>query len=75
MTRHVTQKLIHDTLLDEAHGNVSTAFELACARLSTAIPGVSWAMLRRMNPATEGRIDDVPNPISDEWISTARERA
>ena len=75
MSRHADQMLIHQTLLDEAHGNVSTAFEIACARLATSIHGTSWAFLYRMNPATEGRIDDVPNPVDDNWISTGREAA
>ena len=70
MSQHADQMLIYQTLLDEAHGNVSTAFELACARLATAIPGTSWAFLYRMNPKTEGKIDDVPTPITDEWIRT-----
>ena len=75
MSRHADQMLIYQTLLDEAHGNVSTAFELACARLATALPGVSWALLRRMSPATEGRLDDVPNPVDDSWIQTGKEAA
>lgn len=65
------QLLVYQTILDEAGGNHRIAFEIACARLATAYYGVSWAMLRRMHPATEGKIDDVPNPIDDDWIRTA----
>lgn len=63
--------LVRQSLLDEHHGNIRNAFEDACARLALAYHGVSWAMLRRMHPATEGKIDDVPNPIDDDWIRTA----
>ena len=70
MSRHADQMLIHQTLLDEAHGNYRVAFELAVARLSTSMRGTSWAFLYRMSPATEGKIDDVPTPIDDEWIRT-----
>lgn len=64
--------LIRQVLLDEHHGNVTSAFEAACSRLAVAYHGVSWAMLRRMSPSTEGKIDDVPDStLHDDWLRTA----
>jgi len=75
MSFETSVRKVFQTMLDEHRGNAERALWDLSHRFVVAERGTSWALLRRMNPATEGRIDDVPNPISDEWISTARERA
>lgn len=66
------QKIIAQSLLSEHHGNVAAAFADACARLSLAYRGISWAYMRRMAEPTTGAIDDVPQPIDDMWIKTGK---
>lgn len=71
---YADQALIRQTLLDEHHGNVTAAFEDACARLATAYHGVSWAYMRRMVD-TDGVIVADPYPVDDgAWLTTGKER-
>ena len=84
--RDVTD-LVRQSLLDEAQGNISVAFEMACKRLSIEFfhseeleaevaqwrRGASLAFLRRKAEPTTGPVDDVPNPITDDWVQTGRE--
>jgi hypothetical protein len=79
--------LIRQNLLDEFHGNIPTAFEDACRRLALDWlrideleaevaqwrKGASLAFLRRKAEPTSGPVDDVPNPITDCWITTGKE--
>lgn len=79
--------LIRQSILDETGGNIAAAFEEACRRLSIEFlhaegleaevakwrRGASLAFLRRKAALTTGPVDDVPNPITDCWISTGRE--
>lgn len=79
--------MIRQSLLDEAHGNIGLAFEMACKRLSVEFfhaeeleaevaqwrRGASLAFLRRKAEPTTGPVDDVPNPITDDWLTTGRE--
>lgn len=62
---------VFQTLLDEHRGDHRMALWDLSHRFVIANEGCSWASLRRMTPMTEGKIDDVPNPIDDEWIKTA----
>ena len=64
--RHVFKSLI-----GEHSGDYRMALWDLSHRYVVANKGTTWAMLRRMHPATEGKIDDVPNPIDDDWIRTA----
>jgi hypothetical protein len=85
--RDVTD-LVRQSLLDEHHGNIPAAFEDACRRLAIDFlrieeleaelaewrKGASLAFLRRKQKAAEPKpVDDVPNPITDCWITTGRE--
>lgn len=84
--RDVTD-LVRQSLLDEAQGNLTVAFELACERYAREIlfaeqierdrdawrKGASWAYRRMTKPAEPKPVDDVPNPITDDWIATGRE--
>jgi len=84
--RDVTD-LVRQSLLDEAQGNLTVAFELACERYAREIlfaeqierdrdawrKGASLAFLRMKAEPGAGKIDDVPTPITDDWIATGRE--
>lgn len=84
--RDVTD-LVRQSLLDEFHGNISAAFEEACRRYANEImfsdrcekerdewrKGASWAYLRLTKPAEPKPVDDVPTPITDDWIATGKE--
>lgn len=79
--------LIRQQLLDEFHGNIPAAFDDACRRMAIDFlrveeleaevaqwrRGASLAFLRRKAALTTGPVDDVPNPITDEWVTTGRE--
>lgn len=78
---------IYQVLLDEAGGNLSIALRMAAGRLAYEYEhaeklevevaqwrrGASLAFLRRKAALTTGPVDDVPTPITDDWIATGRE--
>lgn len=67
-------------LMKEHDGNIEAAFNDLCARYATLCfllerseKLASFAYGRVMRPHSSGKIDDVPNPITDDWIATAKE--
>ena len=71
---YADQKLVHDVILAEAQGNYRVAFEMACARLATALHGVSAGYMR-WGANGEGVIVADPPPVDDgAWLETGRER-
>jgi hypothetical protein len=80
-----TAERLFQSLLDEyrtpeaALRQLSDRFVVECERteqLETQVEQLnrlrSWAYSREAAPVS-GKIDDVPNPITDEWVATARE--
>lgn len=80
--------LIRQTILDEAQGNLSIAFDMACHRLAHEYThadqleaevaqwrkGASLAYLRMKAEPRAGKIDDVPSDAChDDWIATGKE--
>lgn len=68
------------SLMKEHEGNLEAAFNDLCARyaklsilLDRSERLASFAYGRVMRPHSSGKIDDVPNPITDDWIATAKE--
>ena len=63
---------VFQTLLDEHRGDHRLALWDLSHRFVIANEGCSWGHLRRMSPATEGKIDDVPDTtLHDDWLRTA----
>ena len=70
-------KIVSQSLLDEHGGNINAAYADLSERFSriaqlldAADRKRSYAYSRELAPPTVGTIDDVPNPISDEWVRT-----
>ena len=70
-------KLVYQSILSEHEGRVDHALQDLSERFARIAidldaaerngPGRGWG---RMAPPTTGRLDDVPNPIGDEWVRT-----
>ncbi len=70
-------KLVYQALLSEHEGRVDHALQDLSDRfariaidLDAADRKRSYAYSRELAPPTTGRLDDVPNPIGDEWLAT-----
>jgi len=70
-------KLVYQTLLSEHEGrtdhalqDLSDRFARISIELHEADRKRSYAYSRELAPPTTGVLDDVPNPISDEWVRT-----
>ena len=80
-----TASRLRQSCLDEAQGDVRLAYDIAVERWAAAEVECdalirehakteklrSWAYARELAPKP-GKPDDVPNPITDEWIHTGR---
>ncbi len=64
-------ELVYQTALSDNHGNPDMALRDLAYRFVHVMRGVSPGFLRwPPDGPSEGRIDDVPNPITDDWIRT-----
>lgn len=59
------------SILEEHNGDYRQAFYDLAGRFVAVVHGVSPGFLRwSPEMPSQARIDDVPNPITDEWIRT-----
>ena len=70
-------RIVYQTMLSEHEGRTDHALQDLAERfariaidLDAADRKRSYAYSRELAPPTVGVIDDVPNPISDEWVRT-----
>ncbi len=65
-------ELVYQTVLSDNHGNPDLALRDLAHRFVSVMRGVSPGFLRwnQDDPPRDVRIDDVPNPITDDWIRT-----
>ena len=70
-------RIVYQTMLSEHEGRTDHALQDLAerfARLSIELHEAdrkrSYAYSRELAPPTTGRLDDVPNPIGDEWLAT-----
>jgi len=70
-------RIVYQTMLSEHEGRTDHALQDLAerfARISIELHNAdlkrSYAYSRELAPPTTGTLDDVPNPISDEWVRT-----